>query len=69
MSARCVHATRVLLQMVCGAGGIQYRRYCTTCWCAGPALPHSEIDRPEDVPLADPELIAKARNAFWRAAR
>ena len=61
----CSHAREVLLRLDCGAGGIQFRRYCLTCWRAGPALPHATL-RDRDVPMADPELIDKARDAYRR---
>lgn len=69
VGGRCAHPKEVLLRMDCGAGGTQYRQYCLTCWRAGPALPHGSIQRPDDVPPADPELIERARDAFYRGAR
>lgn len=69
MSGACTHTREVLLRLDCGAGGTQYRMYCMTCWRAGPALPHGRIQHHDDVPQADPELIERARNAFYRSAR
>jgi hypothetical protein len=65
----CTHAREVLLRLDCGSGGTQYRMYCLTCWRAGPALPHSRIQHRDEVPQADPELIERARNAFYRSER
>lgn len=71
MSVHCEHPREVLLGLNCGAGGIQYRLYCLTCWRAGPALPHPkafELCREVPPPMADPDLIAKARTAYYRQA-
>lgn len=63
----CAHPREVLLRLDCGAGGVQFRMYCLTCWRAGPALPHARIKDPDDVPQADPDLIEQARRCYWRA--
>lgn len=62
----CAHGQHVLLRLETGAGGTQFRRYCLTCWRAGPAIAHAQISRPDDVPLADAELIELARQAWYR---
>jgi hypothetical protein len=66
----CAHPQTVLLKLDCGPGGIQYRRYCTTCWRSTThALPHGKVQeelRGGDVPLADRNLIDKAAEAYWR---
>lgn len=74
MSSPCPHTSTVLLKLDCGAGGIQYRRYCTTCWrnISG-AIPHERAREEEkrqgyDAPLADLELLHEARNRAWRSA-
>lgn len=68
MSATCTHPTsELLLRIRCGGGGVQFRRYCTTCWSAGPAIPHKDISAPDDVTVADAELIELARQAYYRA--
>ena len=69
----CAHAVLTMVRLDCGAGGIQYRKYCTTCWHSlGGSIAHSkaheEIERTGVTPpLADIEVIQRARNAYWRA--
>jgi hypothetical protein len=76
MSSACPHTSTALLKLDTGAGGIQYRRYCTTCWrdtCG--AIPHArahEMERRQgfEAPLADLEFIYAAGSAYrkkmWR---
>lgn len=63
----CQHPREVLLRLNTGAGGLQFRRYCLTCWRAGPALAHAAVRHAEEVPEADAALIEKARACYWRA--
>lgn len=65
MSA-CTHEREVLLRLNAGGGGIQFRRYCMTCWRSSPAIPHARIKDPDSVPQADQQLIEQARDAWWR---
>lgn len=67
---RCEHERMVLLATDCGAGGTQYRRYCTTCWRSSAAIPKRvamQLARGEPVP-GDRELLQAARDAWWRRA-
>lgn len=71
MTADCPHEREVLLGMNCGAGGVQYRKYCLTCWRAGHAMPHHkafDLCREIPPPMADRELIDQARDAYHRQA-
>lgn len=66
------HRKRVLLALDCGAGGRQFRRYCTSCWQAGGAIPHSaalrELRGAKPV-IGDLALLDAARDAYWRSQR
>lgn len=74
MSAyECLHENTVLLRLDCGAGGIQYRRYCLSCWTDRQgAIKHAaalaEL-KGEEAPLADIELLHKARDGYLRTLR
>jgi len=67
--ADCPHERSVLLQLDCGAGGKQFRRYCLACWSSlGGAIAHAqvraEIERSGvEPPLGDLELIRAAQDA------
>ena len=69
--AECPHTASVLVRLNCGAGGIQYRRYCAKCWrdLLG-AIPH-EAARKEEIrtgvviPLADIEQLRAARDCYF----
>jgi hypothetical protein len=68
----CTHPTPVLLRLDCGAGGLQYRRYCRKCWSAmGGAIPHAvakaEAERTRiEPPLANIDVIRDAQAAYWK---
>jgi hypothetical protein len=64
----CSHPRRVLLRLNCGAGGVQYRRYCLTCWAdTEGAIAHTKV-RAElgdnEPPLADLALLHGARDQY-----
>lgn len=61
-------ASTVLLRVDCGAGGTQYRNYCTACWRAGRAIPHRAVRDPDSITRADLDLIEKARVCAARRA-
>jgi hypothetical protein len=64
----CEHPQTVLRRIDCGAGGIQYRRYCLTCWCSiGGAIAHAKAREElgtEEAPMTDPDTINLARDAY-----
>jgi hypothetical protein len=65
----CAHDETVLLRLDCGAGGIQYRRYCLRCWRASNAIPHRialEQLHGEEAPLADLEQLHRAQEQAFR---
>ena len=71
----CAHESAALVRIQCGAGGIQYRRFCTTCWCSlSSAIPHVAAHAEEarsgiEAPLADLETIHAAAVCYARRAR
>ena len=71
----CGHGRVRLVKLECGAGGVQYRKYCMTCWGAlGGAIAHSEAHAQEarsgiEAPLATLEIIHAARDCYARRAR
>jgi hypothetical protein len=70
MSADCLHENSVMVRIDCGAGGTQYRRYCSTCWTGiGGAIRHAEAHAEEErtgivTPVADLRALHAARDAF-----
>jgi hypothetical protein len=71
----CQHAETALVRLDCGAGGVQYRRYCLRCWSAvGGAIPHAEARRiiehtGVEPPTADLVQISLAQAAYARGVR
>lgn len=71
----CGHERAALVRIDCRAGGIQYRKFCTKCWCAiGGAIPHVEARAEEShtgvqAPLADLEIIHAAQDCYFRRER
>ena len=71
----CEHARTAMVRINCGAGGVQFRKFCTTCWCAiGSAIPHVEARAEEShtgvqAPLADLENIHAAQDCYFRRER
>lgn len=69
----CEHARDAMVRINCGAGGVQYRKFCTTCWApVGTALPHAlaraeEVRRGIQAPLADLAMIHRAQDCARRA--
>lgn len=71
----CAHAHATLVKFDCNSGGIQYRRFCTTCWAPiGTAIAH-EIAQAEEqrlgieAPFASLAIIHGARDCYARRAR
>src|SRR4051812_2260436 len=69
-SPDCEHERFLLVRIDCGSGGVQYRRYCRTCWTGiGGAIPHAEAKAEEKrtglaAPLADLKVLHAARDAY-----
>ena len=67
----CTHRETALFRLDCGAGGIQYRRYCLSCWHGSNAIPHqvalAELKGAE-APLADIEQLRRAHEQAYRCA-
>lgn len=74
MSNDCPHFKTVLVQIDCGSGGIQFRKYCTACWRAvGGAIPHANVreiiaQTGIEPPLADLEIIHRAQKQVHRSS-
>lgn len=69
----CLHPKTVLLRLNCGAGGVQYREYCLTCWCdLRGAIRHvdalAELHG-KDAPWGNLEVLHAARDAWLRRKR
>jgi hypothetical protein len=66
----CLHQKTVLLRLNCGAGGVQYREYCLTCWCdLRGAIRHADALaklRGKDAPWGNLEVLHGARDAWLR---
>lgn len=71
----CQHTRAAMVRIDCGAGGIQYRKYCTICWSSlSSAIPHVAAHAEEahtgiEAPIADLETIRAAADCFFRRAR
>ena len=71
----CAHERVTLVRINCGAGGIQYRKFCTTCWApVGTAIPHAlahadEVRSGIEAPLADLDIIHAAQSCAARRDR
>lgn len=70
---RCDHERATLVRIDCGAGGVQFRKFCTSCWAPiGTAFPHAIAKAEEQrsgiqTPLADLEAIHAAQDCARRA--
>jgi hypothetical protein len=67
----CSHRASVMVRLACGAGGTQYRRYCSTCWRGGAAIPHAlarieEARQGYPAPLADLGVLHAAHDMYLR---
>lgn len=71
----CGHEIATLVKLECGAGGIQFRKFCTTCWSPlGSAIPHivahaAELRSGIEAPLADLGIIHAAQECYERRVR
>ena len=71
----CAHERSALVKIECGAGGIQFRKFCTRCWCSlSSAIPHLAAHAEEarsgiEAPLADLETIHAAQSCYRRRER
>ena len=68
----CEHARDAMVRINCGAGGVQYRKFCTTCWspigsAIAHALAHAEEARSGvEAPFATLEIIHAAQDCYAR---
>ena len=70
----CGHERATLVKLNCG-GGIQFRKFCLTCWAPiGTAIPHAiahtEVARTGvEAPIAELAIIHAAQDCYFRRAR
>ena len=71
----CAHDRATLVKLNCGGGGIQFRKFCLTCWAPiGTAIPHAiahaEVARTGvEAPFAALEVIHAAQVCYARRER
>lgn len=71
----CGHDRATLVRIECGAGGIQFRKYCLTCWRPlSAAIPHvSARDEQRrcgvEAPIADLQIIHATADCYARRER
>ena len=71
----CAHERATLVRIECGAGGVQYRRFCLRCWVPiGSAIPHLAAHAEEartgiDAPIADLQIIHATADCYARRER
>jgi hypothetical protein len=70
----CSHELRGLFQVSCGAGGIQYRRFCLSCWDGTQAISHDKARAElaelglEEAPSTTTDQINARRDRYARRA-
>ncbi len=71
----CAHERVALVRIDCNSGGIQFRRFCLTCWAPiGSAIPHALAHAEEQrtgvqAAIADLDVIHAARDCYVRRER